>query len=135
MNSLEAKRRKVPTSKLPSLKGNGLSKGKSVKEISKSQKISSTEKNTHEAINKIRDQDVNGRNKTNDKISKKICMTKENSDDEENPVCFYCEVYFLTSKPGDQWIRCDSCQRWVHEACGVSDNEANYVICDLCLEI
>lgn len=128
--SLEAKRLKLPTSKLPSLKGKGLLKGESVKKTSKPQKKGSTEKKTDEATNKTRDQkDVRREDKTKEK------NTKENSDDEENPVCFYCEGDFLGSKPGDQWIRCSSCQRWVHEACGPLTNETHYFICDLCLEI
>lgn len=132
--SIEGKQRKVSTGKLPSLKGKALSKEKSVKKISKLRKNSSAEVKTDKATNKTRYQkDVNGKNKTKDKNIQKIDMTKENSDEEENPVCFYCEVDFISSKPGDQWIQCSSCQRWVHEACGVSDNEASYFICDLCV--
>lgn len=59
--------------------------------------------------------------------------TEAITDDQKNPIGFYCDVDFSSSKAGEQWVQCHSCQGWVHESCRPVEDGADYFKCDLCL--
>ena len=45
---------------------------------------------------------------------------------EEKFFCVYCQEPYL-EPPTEDWLQCEVCHEWFHEACG-----NGYNICDLC---
>lgn len=54
-------------------------------------------------------------------------------DAEENQKDFYCTVCReqYTHPPIEDWIKCDTCQEWTHEACSSYTGRGSY-FCDDC---
>ena len=44
--------------------------------------------------------------------------------------CIYCCEEFVSSRPGEEWIKCDACQNWAHVLC--SGYERGLFVCDFC---
>lgn len=104
---IELKKQKVPMKKLQ-------------KKVSKNK---STTKGNKKAT-----ASTSGKKKT---VPSRKTTTGPKQASEEDVVCFLCQQKY-TDPPDEDWIKCDDCQCWVHEACtGYSGIGAYY--CDLCL--
>ena len=44
--------------------------------------------------------------------------------------CIYCCEEFVSSRPGEDWVKCDACQNWAHVLC--SGYEHGSFVCDFC---
>lgn len=65
--------------------------------------------------------------------SKKSEKTKNVSTDiVEDSQCPMCDGFWLESLPGEDWIQCFECKKWLHEECCCSVTPTS-VTCDLCL--
>lgn len=70
------------------------------------------------------------------KMMKAVVSNSETTDltDEDNTQCIFCGGDFSKSKPGEEWISCNECRGWAHEACTSYDpkNEKATYVCDFC---
>ena len=76
---------------------------------------------------------VKGKEKASSKVAlaqkRKTPSVEQHADsdsDEEAWPCLVCCEPFGNSKPGERWVRCTGCKKWVHEACTGGD------ICYVC---
>ncbi|CAK8696638.1 unnamed protein product, partial [Clavelina lepadiformis] len=54
------------------------------------------------------------------KVSRSSMQQKDTVDESDNNVdaeCFYCNKMYSKSSENDGWIQCSKCMRWAHEAC------------------
>lgn len=49
---------------------------------------------------------------------------------EDDPQCIYCSSFFLKSKQGETWVKCQKCLKWAHKLC--ADYISGRFVCDLC---
>lgn len=53
------------------------------------------------------------------------------SKDDVDVQCLYCDELYTTNTNGEKWIKCTTCENWLHELCGSVENWKTY-ICDNC---
>ncbi|CAK8698551.1 unnamed protein product [Clavelina lepadiformis] len=58
--------------------------------------------------------------------------TVDESDNNVDAECFYCNEMYSKSSENDGWIQCSKCMRWAHEACSGCNEEDDNFICELC---
>ncbi|CAK8692599.1 unnamed protein product [Clavelina lepadiformis] len=71
------------------------------------------------------------------KVSRSSMQQKDTVDESDNNVdaeCFYCNEIYSKSFENDGWIQCSKCMRWVHEACSGCNEEDDNFICELCFQ-
>ncbi|CAK8696642.1 unnamed protein product [Clavelina lepadiformis] len=54
------------------------------------------------------------------KVSRSSMQQKDTVDESDNNVdakCFYCNKMYPKSSENDGWIQCSKCMRWAQEAC------------------
>lgn len=97
------------------------------------------EKNKVKSVTKrLDDKSKNVPKKTNtktDKDKKNAKKVKQPKQMEEfkDILCFFCGELYIEEdgKPIEDWIQCDTCQQWCHEACSAFDGNQGYT-CDNC---
>ncbi|CAK8696636.1 unnamed protein product [Clavelina lepadiformis] len=68
------------------------------------------------------------------KVSRSSMQQKDTVDESDNNVdaeCFYCNKMYSKSSENDGWIQCSKCMRWAHEACSGCNEEDDNFICEL----
>eukprot|EP00794_Sanderia_malayensis_P008380 gene8380-9279_t len=45
--------------------------------------------------------------------------------------CLFCDGWWHNSQPGETWVQCTNCEKWLHEMCCNGSHEAGF-ICDFC---
>lgn len=55
-------------------------------------------------------------------------------DDELDCACLYCNDLFSRSKSREEWLQCQSCQKWSHSECAGLSKRAKNFVCELCSE-
>ncbi|CAK8692546.1 unnamed protein product [Clavelina lepadiformis] len=69
------------------------------------------------------------------KVSRSSMQQKDTVDESDNNVdaeCFYCNEMYSKSSENDGWIQCSKCMRWAHEACFGCNEEDDSFICVIC---
>ncbi|CAK8676843.1 unnamed protein product [Clavelina lepadiformis] len=65
------------------------------------------------------------------KVSRSSMQQKDTVDESDNNVdaeCFYCNEMYSKSSENDGWIQCSKCMRWAHEACsGCNEEDDNFI--------
>ena len=51
----------------------------------------------------------------------------------EDSQCPICNGYWSQSMPGEDWVQCSHCKKWLHEAC-CGCVTATTVVCDICYD-
>lgn len=71
-----------------------------------------------------------GKGKGKDQAKRKILQEKNESDDEEDNLEYYCIVCcdaYSKSQPREEWIECILCKNWAHSKCIKNINTVVYV--------
>ncbi|CAK8684020.1 unnamed protein product [Clavelina lepadiformis] len=66
------------------------------------------------------------------KVSRSSMQQKDTVDESDNNVdaeCFYCNEMYSKSSENDGWIQYSKCMRWAHEACSGCNEEDDNFIC------
>ncbi|KAG8324914.1 hypothetical protein J6590_080466 [Homalodisca vitripennis] len=56
----------------------------------------------------------------------------DNSDEEEDVGCIYCNELYSKSKSRELWLQCSSCKLWAHLDCTGLDKKTKMFVCELC---
>ncbi|CAH2087003.1 unnamed protein product [Euphydryas editha] len=56
----------------------------------------------------------------------------DQEDEEDDCACIYCNDLYSRSKPGEGWLMCRRCNRWVHAACADLPKRTKKFVCELC---
>lgn len=72
-------------------------------------------------------------------ITKSLYVNEDSDEDgldqeveEDDCACIYCNDLYSRSKPGEGWLRCMKCSRWVHAACADLPKRTKIFVCELC---
>ena len=78
---------------------------------------------------------VKGKGKRKGKCaSKKLKESQkiDSSDEEDDCYCIICFEAYQNSRPGEDWIKCQSCVNWAHEQCTDVGSKNFIFVCHHC---